>query len=123
MLPTLLDVARKAREVAAREPEKVYRIPSSSRVCAYWDDGCPSCLFGYVFHELGIPSSVAVNWSHTINNMLYLLAKRGFIEGFIPGEHRVILGWMRLVQLRQDYGDTWARCIEYADLEYPGVAK
>lgn len=129
-----LEFVLKTREVAGREAGRVYVAPpvqrkvkyaipdttcTCSAVCVYWHEDCPSCLFGHVFNELGIDESALEDWKPRLRIVLRSLAVRGLIEEMPPQWCM----WAGYIQLKQDAGEPWAKCVDAADDEYPGVPK
>lgn len=114
---TALEFVQKTREVAEREAARAYTAPGEYQICVYWYESCPSCLFGQVFHELGIGEEALLDWKPRIRLVLRHLAKRGLIEA-VPVEWAC---WAGHIQLKQDDGMPWGKCVEAADAEWPGV--
>lgn len=106
--PTAADVVERVREVAARNPERVYRPPlGGERYYVY--DGAPASLEGQALWEMGlIDVSLQARWINElgIKDLLRTLKITGTDDE---------INWLRWSQYYGDHLDPWGTAVEKAD--------
>lgn len=142
MTPTVADIVDKVREIAAAQPDYVYR-PQPDYVyrqgatiptCVYVepdDDGNlrGSCLIGRALVALGIDTKrlaerdnsgdIAIGW--LLSELVFAgEVVRWWVDDVEPPWHRnPKVMWLRLVQNHQDGQRTWGDAVALADEDRP----
>lgn len=108
-LPSPADLVQKVREIAAANPDFIYRpVKDESGLfprCSYSRNGQASCLIGQGMAALGVSIEV-----------LEQLDEEGKSVGLIySGDESQDIQWLDEVQAYQDSQMPWGRAIENAD--------
>ncbi|WP_207842580.1 hypothetical protein [Williamsia soli] len=105
---TASDIIAKVREVAARNPGRIYEVPmGGERYYVY--DGMPASLEGCALWEMGlIDVSLQARWVNelSIRDLLNTLKVNGTDDE---------INWLRWSQHYGDHLDPWGTAVEKAD--------
>lgn len=115
---TLEQVEQKVREIAKRNPKKVYAPAGTERACRYHLTRNNSahrkdrCIFGQAFSELGVSEEDLVNIrSYSASAAIRELFD---IDNDDPDRYNRLLA-LRSVQVAQDRGESWGEAIKRLD--------
>lgn len=112
------NLIEKVREIAAVDPDYIYENPVGEdsageeiETCVYvWKDK-PSCIMGRALFAIGFADSYSDVWESTsVGSVLSELDVRPN-----PRQEK----WLMKVQIEQDSGTPYGRCIEIADRNHP----
>jgi hypothetical protein len=118
-------IEAEVRRLAAERPDFVYVRPETEPRCMYWHEAAnePGCIFGHALYTLGVPVDRLVAFDH----MPQQATSPGYPDDwYSEGITNVVKalgvnvtdeqeGWAKVLQERQDSGDTWGAAIEFTD--------
>ena len=110
----LTDLIAQVRELAADNPEFVYKKQAGA--CTYWpdDDNPQGCIVGAGLKNLGFNTSKGL-YSDFVDRQPHVTCNSWRAWA---GKNDRQRRWVRCVQAEQDAGATWGRAVKLADLEW-----
>lgn len=128
---TIQQVVAKVRELAAENPDFVYRPTPGGDFhmsCAYVhdEDGTlkPGCIVGAAVIALGVDPKRIVDNRWNTEGAVSLLSRLGILgpNPYGDGVDGPLKSWLDKVQMRQDDRNPWSEAVRRADLDLPEVA-
>lgn len=102
------DLLRTLREVAAEQPEKVYKSPAGAGgSCFYVHGNEPGCIVGHALHRLGVPLETLKEHESD--------AARAPLNDLFPEVTEGAMDLVDSVQYLQDRGEPWGEAIKALD--------
>lgn len=118
MEPITIDqVIAKVREIADRNAAHVYKAGGHG-ACLYWEDGEPSCIFGHVFSELGVPDTAVERYDESGRGLPAILRELCDLR---HSEEDSKIRWCRRVQGFQDAYVPWGQAVIAANEIFPFI--
>lgn len=109
-----IQVIKAVREVAAEQPDHVYRKPDDASNCHYVDrdngDRVPGCLVGQGLWKVGLIDGSLFD-DYDVNGA----GVAGILDYVQIDCLPIQSEWLERVQNRQDAGATWGEAVAYAD--------
>lgn len=111
-LPDLKDVITKVRELAAANPDYVYKMPDTG-YCQYTFNGQGSCIVGQAYLELGVPVERVESWDFGSEGRP--LGADQLVEREYDDYSLTDKEWLDNVQGFQDADKPWGEAVRKAD--------
>ena len=94
-------------------------------VCAYWhadapdgEEGVPGCLIGQLLYLLKVPREMLIACNGCDGGSLSSVVHSGVLGPMFTPDTAWVL---RMIQIKQDDGFTWAECLEIGTALWKGV--